>query len=850
MDQSHIKARRLVTYGSSARQQPPTEAADVRSDRAGPARLSRTLTGEQPKNNRQRKLPNSEKTLKPNLSVKSRNSGDDSIYDLPSSDEENSGRGAQRKRRRHGGEADKSAATSHVRLSGQALVVSGSSGPEPRSISTAPGKAEFKSSIKTTQPRALQNGSPRADLQSRERKLHQSPVPTNTGRSPRVPTSAATTTTTTTTTTTKNKDPRQTVLGIAAKTRDDGCGSVYASSKGESQSSNSQKLSRNYGMPKTSTRKRLIDTLGTPERSLDASSVTPNTSPSSTPSTAQSARNLSKAPSPILRPDMTLTDQEQDSTRSAAPPHLTGSRVTYARQRSFLDDLVLSAGLSGQGDSESDIISNSQPRELDCLLPRTRPIEVEELSQEDGAVRSIHELRRAGGNARYRGAIESIFEDLEDSSLSASGRCSALIQLCEKMLDAKSARQFAECNFDKRLVESLSSELGTVSAALALCVFSLSSLGRPIPHTLASAALPRLLEVSPKLLPVRQDLGLVARDRNANLSKSTQTSVHDLALKVKITLFPSDSVSVLSPCLLALHTLNLTLSAIQSKGEIPEGISTPTLHGVVNVLLSEKDCMQDQGSGSQEGYRSLRLSLSIIEAYSVLDNRSQDDQRDVLGALADLHDLLRIEKSPNSEDYQVQTLYLRVLLNITNSNPALCDTFATANMIDNLSAIAVTQFGHLTENTLAQDNDSLNTVILALGALINMVEKSAASRRMFLRSTSAPQSILDQLLRLFSARVDSIAKAHSVVEVHHNVAVGYLAVLLLALCLDGEARSQIQESLKPQGLASIMSTVNEFLQHHRKIEQEIQSASVRKEASGFLVRLQDLVNEVQRIDNE
>ena len=849
----------------------------MRSDRAGPARLSRTLTGEQPKNNRQRKLPNSEKTLKPNLSVKSRNSGDDSIYDLPSSDEENSGRGAQRKRRRHGGEADKSAATSHVRLSGQALVVSGSSGPEPRSISTAPGEAEFKSSIKTTQPRALQNGSPRAELQSRERKLHQSPVPKDTGRSPRVPTSAATTTTTATTTT-KNKDPRQTVLGtvnktlIAAKTRDDGCESVYASSKGESQSSKSQKLSRNYGMPKTPTRKRLIDTLGTPERSLDASSVTPNTSPSSTPSTAQSARNLSKAPSPILRPDMTLTDQEQDSTRAAAPPHLTGSRVTYARQRSFLDDLVLSAGLSGQGDSESDIISNSQPRELDCLLPRTRPIEVEELSQEDGAVRSIHELRRAGGNARYRGAIESIFEDLEDSSLSASGRCSALIQLCEKMLDAKSARQFAECNFDKRLVESLSSELGTVSAALALCVFSLSSLGRPIPHILASAALPRLLEVSPKLLPVRQDLGLVARDQNANLSKSTQTSVHDLALKVKTTLFPSDLVSVLSPCLLALHTLNLTLSAIQSKGEIPEGISTPTLHGVVNVLLSEKDCMQDQGSRSQEGYRSLRLSLSIIEAYSVLDTQSQDDQRDVLGALADLHDLLRIEKSPNSENHQVQTLYLRVLLNITNSNPALCDTFATANMIDNLSAIAVTQFGHLTENSLAQDNGSLNTVILALGALINMVEKSAASRRMFLRSTSAPQSILDQLLRLFSARVDSIAKvrvpldvshallrtnadynihqAHSVVEVHHNVAVGYLAVLLLALCLDGEARSQIQESLKPQGLASIMSTVNEFLQHHRKIEQEIQSASVRKEASGFLVRLQDLVNEVQRIDNE
>jgi hypothetical protein len=47
-----------------------------------------------------------------------------------------------------------------------------------------------------------------------------------------------------------------------------------------------------------------------------------------------------------------------------------------------------------------------------------------------------------------------------------------------------------------------------------------------------------------------------------------------------------------------------------------------------------------------------------------------------------------------------------------------------------------------------------------------------------------------------------------------------------------------------------MSTVNEFLQHHQKIEQELNSAYAKKEASGFLVRLQDLVNEIQRIDNE
>lgn len=47
-----------------------------------------------------------------------------------------------------------------------------------------------------------------------------------------------------------------------------------------------------------------------------------------------------------------------------------------------------------------------------------------------------------------------------------------------------------------------------------------------------------------------------------------------------------------------------------------------------------------------------------------------------------------------------------------------------------------------------------------------------------------------------------------------------------------------------------MSTVNEFLQYHQKIEQELHSTQSKKEASGFLVRLQDLIDEIQRIDNE
>lgn len=81
------------------------------------------------------------------------------------------------------------------------------------------------------------------------------------------------------------------------------------------------------------------------------------------------------------------------------------------------------------------------------------------------------------------------------------------------------------------------------------------------------------------------------------------------------------------------------------------------------------------------------------------------------------------------------------------------------------------------------------------------------------------------------------------------MAVGYLAVLLLALCLNSEARSQVKKALPSGGLAVVMSTVNEFLQYHQKIEQELNPLPVG-ETSGFHVRLQDLIGQIQQIPDE
>ncbi|CEJ54739.1 hypothetical protein PMG11_01034 [Penicillium brasilianum] len=844
MEHTRSQSRRLVTYGSSTRNQPRTitaSAAKESLDPAGKMRASHSTTNQKSASEHRNKQARPSETVQATkVSGALRPAEQDSIYDLPSSDEEDLDLAARRKRRRYG--VDTNGGASYFRNSLAVRTPPDSEakgGSQDHSIKLNPTIPP----LKVDSPRATRHVSGRRGAQPQQ----SDKTSAKNSRKPAgdLPVSAFQRTEPT------SLPPLDTRgQSSHSKAKQASYGSIVPSPIMEQPGSPSfQTQASTRGGNTTPTRRRLIDSLGTRGQLVDASPSNAAVSQPPSPFTPHSPSRPKALPPQSTRVDSQATDSTQEST-VAVSPHLTGTRVTYARQRSFLDDLCLTDDLTGHNMAaafEQDGLSTSQSRRFDDL-PRTRLFEIEEVNNDDGSIRSIHELRRAGGNARYRGAVESIFEDIEDPHVSISGRCNSFVQICDKLLDSKQARQFVECNFDRRLVDCLSRNLDTVSASLALCVFGLASLGRSLPYVFAAAAWPKLIHILPPLLGIQDDLCAVVRARGSNLSKAAQRSVQNIAPQIHTALFADASALRLSPCVLALHCLRVTISAFQAKGEIPDDLPAPVLSQLVKILVSESSHLQEKPTDDAESLHVLILGLSILEVQITSGDSAQEDQRDAFGILSGMHSLLRLDKEASSIRQQVQTLYLRVVLNTTNSNPTLCDKFATAAMIDELAMIAIARFGELTEDTLTHENNSLDTVILALGALINLVEQREASRTMFLTSGSGAVSILDQLLQLFLARVDSTSQAHSVLEVHHNVAVGYLAVLLLALCLHTGARMRIKESLRPNGLTIIMSTVNEFLQYHQKIEQELHPAQANKEASGFLVRLQDLINEIQRID--
>jgi hypothetical protein len=501
-------------------------------------------------------------------------------------------------------------------------------------------------------------------------------------------------------------------------------------------------------------RRRLVDALGTRERSLDRTSSNGFTdSQLSSPVASQSpirprdtgAESLSNSQRELLAQEPT----------TAPSPHFLGGKVTYARQRSFLDDLNLSGDISAGVEGDSLF----SPKGLTEALPRARLYEINDATNDDGAVRSIHELRQAGGNARYRSAIESIFEDIEDAQISVSGRCGALAQICGKLLDPKQARQFVECGFDKRIVDCLSRDLDLVSATLAFSVFGLSCAGRSLPYIIATAAWPKLLETVPLLLAVQKDVTAMACDRENNLSKVAQGIVQDIAPQIKSKLFVDDDDLEFSPCLLALFCLRVTISAFQEKGETPSGLSTELLRQLVDLLLSEcsPESKQPIGRGRSQV---LVLGLVLLETHTTSSSLLRDEHCDALKSLPALHSLLQVPDNSDEAGQELQNLYIRVILNVTNSSADLCDHYATSPMIEALAEIVMSKFNDLNGDTPSQSEgiSSLDTVILTLGALINLTEQSEKSRVMFLNTSRGSESILDQLVHLFLEHVESIAQ--------------------------------------------------------------------------------------------
>lgn len=434
----------------------------------------------------------------------------------------------------------------------------------------------------------------------------------------------------------------------------------------------------------------------------------------------------------------------EDSAAVLPSGGLRASRATYGRQRSFLNE----ASVPGHIEDENDSHYRKQRQTVPESTPHVDFHTDDDMGNGIGPVRSIHELRQAGDNARFRGAVDGIFEEIAASHDSASARCNGFVQLSSRLLDRRFSRRFCESGFVEKFVECLTNDLDLISASFALCSYELIHTSGTFSPTHWARLWPKLLDLSSILLDAENDIYHLSKRRIFGISKSVQISIQRTIPVLSSVIGGDLPLSTLSPCLIALRSLYSCLLAVRQNNNNIEPINAATLKQLVNMVL-----LKNPGPlMSPEDFQVVRWVLSILEAYMTFSSSLSVEHQDALRPITRLYHLLDLDKSEfNDQSQEIRVLYIKVILNLTNNDSSFWTEFVKPELVGTLVRIVLSKFCVLTDERLVQEKNSMDTIILALGTLINLTQRSDLARTMFLTTTKNSTPLLQLLLQQFSA---------------------------------------------------------------------------------------------------
>ncbi|KAL4974283.1 wings apart-like protein regulation of heterochromatin-domain-containing protein [Aspergillus desertorum] len=520
----------------------------------------------------------------------------------------------------------------------------------------------------------------------------------------------------------------------------------------EHESKGDDGLSTSHKDDSTYTRKRLIDSLGTTGKNgaviIPVSDDVLKSAHLSQVDVADGAESASARPgSIIVRSGTRDPEHFQENLTAPVPSMSRSSGVTYSRQRSFLNDSVslTDSELHGIGGSYRSNTKEPHNAHASRMLPE------EDDTHDSKPVRNIHELRQAGDNTRFREVVDSLFEDIEDAHTSSSGRCCGLAELCAKLLDPEFVYRFSEQGFGERLVNCTPKGLDIVSTSLALSAYELILSGGHASRVSPIAIWTEILELSPRLLDIEDDLNALAREPSIGLSRTAQASVRSIRSQL-LSIIGAPS-PCLSPQLLAVECTKSSLKVLRQSGHTIRAIPASLLNRLVDLAVTTASGnLTCSPSANQTRFQ--QALFSILENYSVISGSFDREHRLCFQRLSQLSSLLF--SNHHNRNRQISMSYIRVILNLTNKEPTLCVSFATRELVSGLAKIIAREFCNVSIDSTDQEDDALSEVILALGTLINLSEKTEQSRAILVHSDGSAVSFFHQLLEQFSDSVNAM----------------------------------------------------------------------------------------------
>lgn len=455
------------------------------------------------------------------------------------------------------------------------------------------------------------------------------------------------------------------------------------------------------------------------------------------------------------------------SQRVAAPisstslNHRSGPKVTYAQQRSYLSDQVpATSGIAVRSVASTSNLS----RQLDTVYlqePSAPSFEFDgEFDFEDGpdsqsgAMRSVRELREAGGNRRLLQEFEANLEDLNQRQRSfLPARRSALISLAEKLLESSNRRLFIDHCLQTKLVGFIDISKDPLERLLLLCLMLellANGSSRPLIAVDQEPALAAFWEFLASFL--YQKDGIVDNKQIClpRPSKHVASDFERLSKSIlKMPVWQGSRPDHLSGQSMALQCVEIFIRQIREAGYVG-ALPPKVIAAIVGTSISMPGKLQPP---SRNEMACSTLAISILESCTVLSASDQEDFDWPQTSHEHLREFLCyiLGQTLDALNRNRLNLLLRLHLNLTNRSNRLCSLYATLPVVDSLLQHVMSEFQRLlvTSSEVTKNSGQGDSLLLSLGCLINFADRSGAVRSAVLQLQSSGRETLATLLGLF-----------------------------------------------------------------------------------------------------
>ncbi|KAM0456394.1 hypothetical protein ACHAO4_003418 [Trichoderma viride] len=509
---------------------------------------------------------------------------------------------------------------------------------------------------------------------------------------------------------------------------------------------------------------------------------------------------------PSIRTDAPLRRTTSDTTTLEKRK----IKFTYSQSRSFL-----------QNSQESNATEPTDFPSIDDIDEPLKPPSptIEEEEDDDDlktkvAIRSVHELRRAGANNRSSDEVDDLLSRIgAPGSLASTMRRNALCELAEKLQKKEFMNQFRDHASRDNIAKGISTEKDTISGFLLAAAFVIFLSSGPAPHMLHQLTENKVGVWLSNLLTIGEDITAIALQKSSNMPKTTRSSLANVKKALLgMPMWHGYQSAHLPPRTIALQLLSMLVGLLDPQ-------EAQSILDDTSISISQlRSHFASVDSRDNVDYA---LTICILEAQSSSITSTNETFAEVQQEMSEIATFLRslLQGWPKTHNGIDATL-LKLTINTTN-NETRAAAIQDRQLLSSLTRCVISGFSTIESAIRSSTFESniYDELLLILGIMINVLEHSSDAR------ASIDVDEINQLASTWSELERVMEKDDSVETSKLGIAYSYLAIILGFSYL-GHPELPVTNGLLPaiQHFIMIYKTVN-----HKTVELEslVQSLSGR-----------------------